>query len=111
MTKEKSPKAKKDKETDGKDDNLQTLEQVSLGTDILTPEDLKKFLSMIRDRMSDGSCPASYALSALSHVLTLPNVYQTMTDDNREIARDIWLRLKQAGFHIKSPPMLFEELV
>ena len=27
--------------------------------------------------------------------------------ENKEIARDVWLRLKQAGLQLRNPPILF----
>lgn len=82
---------------------------IELGTDVKSADDLKKFLLSLRDRMSDNTCPPVYAMGALSHALSLSGIYQMLTDENREIARDVWLRLKQSGLHIKAPPMLFDE--
>ncbi len=82
---------------------------IELGTDIKSADDLKKFLISLRDRMSDSTCPPVYALGALAHALSLSGIYQMLTEENREIARDVWLRLKQSGLHVKAPPMLFNE--
>lgn len=77
--------------------------------EITSCESLRSFLNGIRERMADGGAPAVYALSALNYVMNLPGVYGFMDEENREIARDIWLHLKQSGFQLKDPPLLFEE--
>lgn len=105
MTKDKNQKIKKEAK-EALEESAETT--ILVGSDILTTDDLKKFLTTVRDRLSDGSGAPVYALGAMSHVLTLNNIYQIMNEENREISRDIWLRLKQSGLHVKSPPMLFE---
>ena len=75
--------------------------------DISTTQDLHTFLLNVRDKLGDRSAAPVYALSALNHVMNLPNVYDLLDKDNKEIARDIWLRLKQSGFQLKNPPLLF----
>ncbi len=77
--------------------------------DVRTPEQLKEFLLNIRDRMADRSAAPIYALSALNHVMNQPNIYDLLNKDNKELARDIWLHLRQAGFQLKNPPLLFDE--
>lgn len=74
---------------------------------ISSKTDLKSFLLSLRDRMTDESAPPVYAMAAMNHVLTLPDIYNLLDNETKEIARDIWLRLKQAGFQVKSPPLLF----
>jgi len=69
--------------------------------------DLKVFLESIRDKMTDGTAAPVYAASALNHVLNHPQIYDILDKANKELARDIWLRIKQAGLQMKNPPMLF----
>jgi hypothetical protein len=82
--------------------------QEKAAAQIDTKENLKEFLLNIRDKMADRTAAPIYALTALNHVMTLPNAGDLLADENKEIARDIWLRLKQAGFQLKNPPVLFE---
>lgn len=76
---------------------------------ITNKTDLKNFLMGIRDKMSDDTAAPVYVLSAMNCVLNNPNIYDLLDKSNKEIARDIWLRLKQAGVQIKNPPILFSE--
>lgn len=76
---------------------------------ITTASDLKNFLQTVLDRMKEETAPAIYVTSAMNHVLNLPEVYSLLNNENRELARDIWLRLKQAGVQLRNPPLLFEE--
>lgn len=68
---------------------------------------LKEFLLNIRDKLTDGSAAPIYAMSALNYVMNLPQASDYLTKENKELARDIWLRLKQAGMQLHTPPMLF----
>ncbi len=70
--------------------------------------DLKSFLLSVRDDMSEGAVAPIYAMSTINHVMNLDNVYALLTAENKEIARDIWLRLESAGIAIKAPSLLFE---
>jgi hypothetical protein len=72
-----------------------------------TAEELREYLLSIRDRMREPGAPV-YALAAMRRVMNLPTIYELLDKENKEIGRDIWLRLKQAGFHLKNPPLLFD---
>ncbi len=74
---------------------------------IVTTADLKTFLLNVRDKMTEEIAAPIYALSALNHVMSLTNIYQLLDNECKEIARDIWLRLRQAGLQLRNPPMLF----
>lgn len=76
---------------------------------ISTTAELRAFLEGLRDKMADDGAPAIYALSAMNHVLTLPTVYSLLDNETKEIARDIWLRIKQSGFQVRNPVLLFGE--
>lgn len=75
---------------------------------IETKEELQSFLEGLRDKLSEGTSPPMFTSSALNFVLNLPNIYELMDEANKEVARDLWLRLKQAGLHLKNPPMWFD---
>jgi hypothetical protein len=44
----------------------------------------------------------------MNFVLNLPNIYNLLDNENKELARDIWLRIKQSGMQLRNPPMLFQ---
>lgn len=69
--------------------------------------ELKSFLTAVRDRLANRTAPPTHAASALQYVFNLPDVYDLLDKGNRELAREIWSRLKQAGVQLKDPPMLF----
>lgn len=71
--------------------------------------ELKTFLLSVRDRMSEDAAAHIFAATAMKHVLSLSNIYDLFDEETKEIARDIWLRIKQSGMHLKSPPFLFSE--
>ena len=71
-------------------------------------EDLHSFLLNLRDRMSDETVAPIFALAALNQILNQPDIYKLMKQESKELARDIWLRLKQAGLHVNAPALLFE---
>ena len=79
----------------------------SLEQTISAAPELHEFLLNVRDKLADGSAAPVYAFSALNYVMNLPQIYDLLTKENKEVARDIWLRLKQAGLQLKTPPLLF----
>ncbi len=89
-------------------------ESANFGT-LQNKADLNSFLLGLRDKMTDESAAAFFVASAMNHVLSLPNIYELLSKENKEVARDIWLRLKQSGLQLRTPPLLFsadeEELV
>ena len=74
---------------------------------ILSKADLKSFLMNVRDRMGEAIAAPIYVLSAMNFVLNQPGIYEWLDNENKEIARDIWLRLKQSGLQLRNPPLLF----
>ncbi|MGI6525569.1 MAG: hypothetical protein ACOX2O_09825 [Bdellovibrionota bacterium] len=76
--------------------------------DINTKEELKDFLRNVLDKTTDGSAAPIYAVTAINYVMNLPNIYDVLDQENKELARDIWLHIKQAGFQLKDPAILFE---
>lgn len=81
-------------------------ESVSAG-EISTSSDLKSFLHNVRDKMTEQVAAPVYALSAMNFIMNLPNIYKILDNECKELARDIWLRLRQSGLQIKNPPLLF----
>ncbi len=71
--------------------------------------DLKKFLTHVQDKMMNDAAPPLYVMSALNYVLNHPNVYELMDQECREIARELWLRLKKSGLQLRNPPLLFPD--
>ncbi len=76
---------------------------------IASKEDLRKFLGMIAAEMDGEQAAPIYVLTLMNHLLTLPNIYECLDEENRETARAIWLRMKQQGMQLRNPPMLFGE--
>jgi uncharacterized protein (DUF608 family) len=76
-------------------------------TKIGSNEELKTFLHNIYDKMTDGSAAPIYCLSAINHALTSSNIYEMLDEESKELARNIWLRLKAAGLQLRHPPVLF----
>jgi len=76
---------------------------------ISSKEDLKHFLGMIVEKMDVEQAAPVYILTLMNHILTLSNIYSLLDEDNKEIARAIWLRMKQQGMQLRNPPMLFGE--
>ncbi len=75
--------------------------------EIKTKAQLKAFLNSIRDKMGDNTAAPIYAMSAMNHILTLSAVYELLDNETKEIARDVWLRIKQSGLQVRMPSLLF----
>lgn len=93
-------KSKKEKKAD-KVENEQNFSQIS------SKDDLRQFLLSIRDGLGEEQVAPIYAMSAMNFILNLPDIYTLMDNANKELGRDIWLRLKQAGMQIRNPVLLF----
>lgn len=87
--------------------NFNVAEQVREA--ITTKKDLKDFLTLIVEKLEDESCPLIYAMGALNYVLSLSNIYEIMSDDSRELAKQVWQRLHRAGLHATKPGLIFTE--
>lgn len=73
-----------------------------------TAEELQQFLTSVRDRLAEDVAAPVYAMGILNTLLDQPSIYNLLTPENKELARDIWLRLKQAGLQVRNPPLLFD---
>lgn len=76
---------------------------------IQTTAELKQYLSNILDKIKEDAAAPIYASSAMNYIVNIPEIYTLLDNESREIARDIWLRLKQGGLQVKNPPLLFPE--
>jgi glyoxylate utilization-related uncharacterized protein len=75
--------------------------------EIKDSEDMKKFLMKIRDKVSEGVSSPIYTLTALNFAFTIPGAHVFFNNENKELARELWLRLKNQGFQLRNPPLLF----
>lgn len=75
---------------------------------LATTEDVKAFLHTILDKMREEVAAPIYVVSAMNHVMNLPQIYKLLDKESKEIARDIWLRLKANGLQVRNPSLLFE---
>ena len=86
---------------------MTTAQDNAAGEQLNSAAELKQFLQKILDRLSDKSAASVNALASMKWILAQPNIYSLLDPTNKEMARDIWLRIKQSGFNIKNPPILF----
>ena len=98
-----------EKPTKAKKEGKKITTKIIEAGELKSKEDLKGYLVMIRDRMQDDGLSAIHALSALNFVLTSPDIYRLIDNESKEIARDIFLRIKQTGLQIRNPGLLFQE--
>jgi hypothetical protein len=98
-------KGKKDKEAKSSQDL--GVQDTAVFGQVTTREDLKAFLHSLVDRMSANEVAPFYALIAMNHVMNLKEFYSLLDKESKELARDIWLRIKTAGLQVANPPVLF----
>lgn len=77
-------------------------------TSISNKTELKNFLISLQDKLNGDAAPI-YAVSAMNHILNLPNIYDFLDTETREMMRAIWLKLKASGANVRQPPILFGE--
>lgn len=95
------------KSGESKAEKASAAEALEMEGPISTKAELKKFLLRIRDRMDEDIAAPIYAVIALNHILSMSNIYTLLDNENKEVARDIWLRVKKSGMQVRNPPMLF----
>ena len=89
-------------------------ESEELGVAMITNKaELKNFLLSIKEKLGSHAAPPIHAVTAIQHVFNLPGIYELLDKSNRELAREIWIKLKHGGLQLKNPPMLFgaEEVI
>lgn len=77
--------------------------------EIKSVSELKEFLLSIKNQLNEKVAPPIYALTAMNYIFNQEKVYDLFDNDNRELAREIWLALQQSGLHLRKPPLLFAE--
>ncbi|MGA1192315.1 MAG: hypothetical protein ACO3XO_08555 [Bdellovibrionota bacterium] len=80
----------------------------SLQNEITNSKDLKEFLLSIRDRMADDQAAPINVISVMNYVFNISNIEELLDEESKEVARDIWLRVKQAGVQLRNPGLLFD---
>ncbi len=90
------------------------VESLDGGTPVVVEEiksvsELKEFLLSIKNQLNEKIAPPIYALTAMNYIFNQEKVYDLFDNDNRELAREIWLALQQSGLHLRKPPLLFAE--
>jgi hypothetical protein len=98
-------KKKETKSKNGKASSTATVNRV-IG-EIANESDLRAFLLNVKDKMVEEVAAPVFVATMINNILSNPNIFSLLNNENKEIARDIWLRVKQSGFQVKSPPMLF----
>lgn len=95
------------KKADAKSKKVTAKKRVEQSGEMKSASDLKSFLLCVRDGMADDTVAPIYAVSAINNILSNSKIYKMLDKENKELARDIWLRIKQSGMQLKNPPMLF----
>lgn len=74
---------------------------------IKTKKDLETYLKDIRESLKSKTGSSVYALSAVKYALNLENIYEILDQNNKELAREIWMDIKKDGMQVENPPLLF----
>lgn len=74
---------------------------------ISSKAELKTFLTLVKERLDDETAAPIYVVTAMNYALNTNDVYQFLDQENKELARDIWLRIVQSGLHVRIPSLLF----
>lgn len=74
---------------------------------ISSKAELKTFLTLVKERLDDESAAPIYVVTAMNYALNTADVYSYLDQENKELARDIWLRVMQSGLHVRVPALLF----
>ncbi len=99
-----SAKSKKSKEDMQSKENGEVISEVE---GINSNAALKNFLQSLQDRVAEGQVPAIFAFSVMNHLISNQQICSYFCSESKELARDIWLRVKQSGLQVRSPAFLF----
>ena len=92
-------------------DNNESIESGSdLGVtsdDITSSESLQTFLQSLLDRLAEDQVPPLFVFSVMNHLISSQRICALFCADSKELARDIWLRIKQSGMQVRNPVFLF----
>jgi hypothetical protein len=75
--------------------------------DITTSESLTTFLQSLLDRLAEDQVPPLFVFSVMNHLISSQRICALFCADSKELARDIWLRIKQSGMQVRNPVFLF----
>jgi hypothetical protein len=70
-------------------------------------EELAEFLAEIGSAILSTEGASMHAVAALNHLLRAPDAPELFDDELKELARDLWLKIKSAGIQLNDPPLLF----
>lgn len=76
-------------------------------TEITSAEDLKRFLTVIRDKMADDSSAPIYSAAVMNYLFNSPSTFSFFTSEVKEVAQEVWIKLKAKGLQVRNPPLLF----
>jgi len=99
-------KAKKETKAKDQDNNSKDLKDLA---QITTKADLKAFIADVHEKMIKEQAAPIFAMSAMQQIMSLEKIYDLLDSQSKEILQEIWVKLSQAGFHIRRPPLLFGE--
>ena len=74
---------------------------------ISTKEELRSFVTDVRDRLLKEEAAPIFAMSAMQQVMSLDSIYELLDKEIKEMLQEIWVKLSQSGFHLRKPPLLF----
>jgi hypothetical protein len=95
------------KKKDAKGDETTNASSSSAAHQISTKEELRSFITDVRDRLLKDEAAPIFAMAAMQQVMSLDAIYELVDKETKEILQEIWVKLSQSGFHLRKPPLLF----
>lgn len=75
---------------------------------IYSKKDVEDALVTIAKKVVESHAGFVHSMIFLDHLLRLPNARDLFDKDLKNQARDLWLKVKSAGFQLNDPPILFD---
>jgi hypothetical protein len=82
-------------------------ERPGAAVEAIGSEDIRKSLEGLARKVVESRTAHLHALLTLNYLLRLPDAQRLFSEDLRQQARDLWLKVKTAGFQLEDPPLLF----
>lgn len=79
----------------------------SVSSSKYSQKEISAYLSDIEKKLTETDTVATHSLVALNQLLRLPNAADLFDGENKERAKDLWIKLKGRGIQLTEPPLIF----
>jgi hypothetical protein len=76
---------------------------------IYTRSEVREILDAIAHKIIESNTVYMHSMLLINKLLRLPNAREIFDADLKQLARDLWIKMKSTGLQLNDPPLLFAE--